>query len=139
LSARKKTTAKKAGRAGAQRRAAPKAKAGASAGRAGTKGAASARAKAAGKKASRGARGSSGQRSGRRGAGATQRKVFYFGGGRADGDASMKEILGGKGANLAEMTSLGIPVPPGFTISTEVCVDSTSAARSCPPRCARTC
>ena len=51
----------------------------------------------------------------------TERRVFFFGGGRADGDASMKETLGGKGANLAEMTSLGIPVPPGFTISTEVC------------------
>src|SRR5437762_10790663 len=39
----------------------------------------------------------------------------------ADGDASMKELLGGKGANLAEMASLGLPVPPGFTITTEVC------------------
>lgn len=49
------------------------------------------------------------------------KSVYAFGDGRADGDASMKEILGGKGANLAEMTSLGIPVPPGFTISTDVC------------------
>ena len=47
--------------------------------------------------------------------------VYFFGNGKADGDASMKNELGGKGANLAEMTSLGIPVPPGFTISTEVC------------------
>jgi pyruvate,orthophosphate dikinase len=47
--------------------------------------------------------------------------VYFFGGGSADGNAAMKEVLGGKGANLAEMTSLGIPVPPGFTISTEVC------------------
>ncbi|MDR0602218.1 MAG: pyruvate, phosphate dikinase, partial [Treponema sp.] len=47
--------------------------------------------------------------------------VFFFGGGRAEGDAGMKDLLGGKGANLAEMTNLGIPVPPGFTISTEVC------------------
>ena len=54
---------------------------------------------------------------------ASQRKVFSFGGGKADGHAAMKEILGGKGANLAEMTSLGIPVPPGFTISTEVCAE----------------
>ena len=49
------------------------------------------------------------------------RWVYTFGGGRADGDASMKNLLGGKGANLAEMSSLGLPVPPGFTISTECC------------------
>ena len=48
--------------------------------------------------------------------------VYFFGGGRADGKAKMKNLLGGKGANLAEMTNLGIPVPPGFTISTEVCI-----------------
>ncbi len=47
--------------------------------------------------------------------------VYFFGGGKAEGNAKMKEILGGKGANLAEMTNLGIPVPPGFTISAEVC------------------
>ena len=47
--------------------------------------------------------------------------VYYFGGGKADGKAEMKEILGGKGANLAEMIHLGLPVPAGFTISTEVC------------------
>ena len=47
--------------------------------------------------------------------------VYFFGGGKADGSASDKNLLGGKGANLAEMTTLGIPVPPGFTISTEVC------------------
>jgi len=47
--------------------------------------------------------------------------VYFFGGGKAEGKAEMKHILGGKGANLAEMTNLGIPVPPGFTISTEVC------------------
>lgn len=49
--------------------------------------------------------------------------VYFFGDGRAEGQASMKDLLGGKGANLAEMTNLGIPVPPGFTISTEVCRD----------------
>ena len=48
--------------------------------------------------------------------------AYYFGPDGADGSAKMKNLLGGKGANLAEMTSLGIPVPPGFTISTEVCV-----------------
>jgi pyruvate,orthophosphate dikinase len=47
--------------------------------------------------------------------------VYFFGGGRAEGDAKMKSLLGGKGANLAEMTRLGIPVPPGFTISTQAC------------------
>lgn len=47
--------------------------------------------------------------------------VYIFGGGKAEGSAKMKNLLGGKGANLAEMASLGIPVPPGFTITTEVC------------------
>ena len=47
------------------------------------------------------------------------RWVYAFGGGKADGDASMKNLLGGKGANLAEMSALGLPVPPGFTITTE--------------------
>ncbi len=47
--------------------------------------------------------------------------VYGFGGGKAEGSAAMKELLGGKGANLAEMASLGLPVPPGFTITTEVC------------------
>ncbi|MFP4472904.1 MAG: pyruvate, phosphate dikinase [Candidatus Omnitrophota bacterium] len=47
--------------------------------------------------------------------------VYAFGGGKADGKASMKELLGGKGANLAEMSNIGVPVPPGFTISTDVC------------------
>jgi pyruvate,orthophosphate dikinase len=47
--------------------------------------------------------------------------VYYFGDGRADGDGKMKPLLGGKGANLAEMTRIGLPVPPGFTVTTEVC------------------
>ena len=51
----------------------------------------------------------------------TGKSVFYFSAGEAEGSASMKNTLGGKGANLAEMTSLGLPVPPGFTISTEMC------------------
>jgi pyruvate,orthophosphate dikinase len=49
------------------------------------------------------------------------KNVYFFGDGSAEGSAGMKDILGGKGANLAEMMNLGIPVPPGFTISTEVC------------------
>ncbi len=50
-----------------------------------------------------------------------KKHVYSFGGGKADGDGSMKEVLGGKGAGLAEMSRAGVPVPPGFTISTEVC------------------
>ena len=58
--------------------------------------------------------------------------IYFFGNGKAEGDASMKELLGGKGANLAEMTSLGIPVPPGFTISTEVCDEFYKNSRKYP-------
>src|SRR5687767_12082968 len=47
--------------------------------------------------------------------------VYFFGGGKADGDRTMRDLLGGKGANLAEMTNAGLPVPPGFTISTDAC------------------
>src|SRR5690606_38037744 len=47
--------------------------------------------------------------------------IYNFGDGAADGDAKLKKLLGGKGANLAEMTLLGLPVPPGFTVTTEVC------------------
>jgi pyruvate,orthophosphate dikinase len=47
--------------------------------------------------------------------------VYFFGGGSADGGADLKNLLGGKGANVAEMARLGIPVPPGFTLTTEVC------------------
>jgi pyruvate,orthophosphate dikinase len=60
------------------------------------------------------------------------RWVYAFGGGSADGDASMKNLLGGKGANLAEMSSLGLPVPPGFTITTEACVHYYANGRSYP-------
>ena len=49
-----------------------------------------------------------------------QQNVYYFGAGKCDGDGSMKALLGGKGANLAEMSSIGVPVPAGFTITTEV-------------------
>src|SRR5438034_2843974 len=50
-----------------------------------------------------------------------QKYVYFFGGGKAEGKGDMKDTLGGKGAGLAEMTNAGLPVPPGFTISTEVC------------------
>ncbi|MBI2875294.1 MAG: pyruvate, phosphate dikinase, partial [Candidatus Tectomicrobia bacterium] len=49
--------------------------------------------------------------------------VYFFGAGRTEGDGTMRNLLGGKGAGLAEMASLGIPVPPGFTISTEACIE----------------
>jgi pyruvate,orthophosphate dikinase len=62
----------------------------------------------------------------------TGRRVFFFGAGKADGNAEMKEILGGKGANLAEMTRLGLPVPPGFTISTAVCAEYERAGGKVP-------
>src|SRR6201988_1574707 len=51
----------------------------------------------------------------------SKKYVYYFGDGHADGAGKMKPLLGGKGANLAEMTRIGLPVPPGFTITTEVC------------------
>ena len=50
-----------------------------------------------------------------------EKRVYFFGGGKAEGNTKMKELLGGKGANLAEMTNLGVPVPAGFTIATKVC------------------
>src|SRR3712207_3190058 len=58
--------------------------------------------------------------------------VYTFGDGKAEGQSSMRDLLGGKGANLAEMSNLGLPVPPGFTISTEVCTDYYEHGRSYP-------
>jgi len=63
----------------------------------------------------------------------TQPLVYFFGQGRADGTATMKDILGGKGAGLAEMTNLGIPVPPGFTLASTVC-PTYLAMQHFPPR-----
>ena len=54
-------------------------------------------------------------------ASAGDKNVYRFGGGTAEGSAAMKALLGGKGANLAEMANIGLPVPPGFTITTGVC------------------
>ncbi len=62
----------------------------------------------------------------------TPRYVYRFGGGAAEGRADMKALLGGKGANLAEMANLGLPVPPGFTISTEVCTAYYTEGRRFP-------
>ena len=62
----------------------------------------------------------------------TQKYVYSFGGGSAEGRSDMKDLLGGKGANLAEMSVIGIPVPPGFTITTEVCADYYGRGRQLP-------
>jgi pyruvate,orthophosphate dikinase len=61
-----------------------------------------------------------------------KRNVYYFADGKADGGGHMKPLLGGKGANLAEMTRIGLPVPPGFTITTEVCTYFSENKRSYP-------
>jgi pyruvate,orthophosphate dikinase len=63
--------------------------------------------------------------------------VYYFGDGHADGAGNMKPLLGGKGANLHEMTRIGLPVPPGFTITTEVCSYFYDHKRSYPPQLER--
>src|ERR1700726_2180641 len=62
------------------------------------------------------------------------RLVYYFGDGKADGGGNMKPLLGGKGANLAEMTRIGLPVPPGFTITTELCTYFYDHNRTYPPQ-----
>ncbi len=60
------------------------------------------------------------------------KRTYSFGGGRAEGSRDMKELLGGKGAGLAEMSNIGIPVPPGFTITTEVCTDFFRGGKKLP-------
>ena len=64
---------------------------------------------------------------------ATTKYVYYFGDGKAEGKSGMKELLGGKGAGLAEMTNLHISVPPGFTISTEACIEYFRRGKTYPP------
>lgn len=63
----------------------------------------------------------------------TKKYVYYFGDGKAEGTGKMKDLLGGKGAGLAEMTNLNISVPPGFTITTEACVEYYRRGKSFPP------
>ncbi|OGO52193.1 MAG: pyruvate, phosphate dikinase, partial [Chloroflexi bacterium RBG_16_69_14] len=63
---------------------------------------------------------------------AARRYIYAWGGGRAEGDATMRDLLGGKGAGLAEMTNAGLPVPPGFTITTEACNDYFTAGQQLP-------
>jgi pyruvate,orthophosphate dikinase len=60
------------------------------------------------------------------------KRIYSFGGGSAEGDRNMKELLGGKGAGLAEMSNIGIPVPPGFTITTEVCTEYYASGKKMP-------
>ena len=64
---------------------------------------------------------------------ATQRWVYSFGNGKADGKGNQRELLGGKGAGLAEMTRIGLPVPAGFTITTEACAEYNKRGRQWPP------
>jgi pyruvate,orthophosphate dikinase len=63
---------------------------------------------------------------------AAKRYIYAWGGGRAEGNGQMKDLLGGKGAGLAEMTNAGLPTPPGFTITTEACNDYFAAGRQLP-------
>src|SRR5207237_4036038 len=63
--------------------------------------------------------------------------VYFFGSGKAEGRADMKDLLGGKGANLAEMTNIGLPVPAGFTITTEVCTHYYGHEHAYPPELKR--
>ena len=83
-------------------------------------------AKSKGAKSAKGARSAKGAlvakaAKGAKGAKGAKKFVYFFGNGKADGNRSMKDTLGGKGAGLAEMTNAGLPVPAGFTISTDAC------------------
>src|SRR4051812_5460820 len=60
------------------------------------------------------------------------KRVYFFGNGKAEGRAEMKDLLGGKGANLADMTLVPLPVPPGFTITTQTCADYNEAGQKMP-------
>ncbi|MEA2708033.1 MAG: pyruvate, orthophosphate dikinase [Phycisphaerales bacterium] len=66
------------------------------------------------------------------GSGKSVKRVYYFGNGKAEGGAEMKDLLGGKGANLADMTKVPLPVPPGFTITTETCGEYNDAGQKLP-------
>src|SRR5215831_8001692 len=60
------------------------------------------------------------------------KRIYFFGGGKAEGGKEMKNLLGGKGANLAEMANIGLPVPPGFTITTDVCTEFYKSGKKLP-------
>ena len=70
---------------------------------------------------------------GRAGGAKASKRVYFFGGGKAEGRAEQKLLLGGKGANLADMTLAGLPVPPGFTITTETCKEYYDRGGRMPP------
>src|SRR6476660_3342606 len=63
----------------------------------------------------------------------SKKHVYFFGSGKADGNRNMKDLLGGKGSGLAEMTNAKLPVPPGFTITTEVCTIYYEQKAKIPP------
>src|SRR3989440_2206192 len=73
-----------------------------------------------------------GKKTTRKSEGAAGKHVYFFGNGKADGNRHMKDPLGGKGSGLAEMTNAGLPVPPGFTITTEACNDYFGAGEKLP-------
>src|SRR5882724_8858698 len=75
---------------------------------------------------------SSGKKSPARSSGKSVKRVYYFGPGKTEGRADMKDLLGGKGANLADMTTAGLPVPAGFTITTETCGEYNDAVQKLP-------
>ncbi|MBC8107269.1 MAG: pyruvate, phosphate dikinase, partial [Anaerolineae bacterium] len=75
-------------------------------------------------------RGSNGKVNGQ--ASSKKKRVYFFGAGKAEGGADLKDLLGGKGANLADMTSIGLPVPPGFTITTESCKEYNDLGQKLP-------
>jgi pyruvate, orthophosphate dikinase len=84
--------------------------------------------KSASKSASKGAaKGAAPAKSGK-----AVKRVYFFGNGKAEGNAGMKDLLGGKGANLADMTLVPLPVPPGFTITTDTCGDYNDAGQKLP-------
>src|SRR5262249_26296276 len=60
------------------------------------------------------------------------KRIYFFGGGKSEGNKDMKNLLGGKGANLAEMANIGLPVPPGFTITTDVCTEFYAGGKKLP-------
>src|SRR5262245_43467879 len=65
-------------------------------------------------------------------AAASVKRVYFFGKSKTEGAKEMKQLLGGKGANLAEMTSIGLPVPPGFTVTTQTCADYYTSGEKFP-------
>src|ERR1700759_4880579 len=83
--------------------------------------------KASIKKTSLNGKASAGKASGKK-----VKRVYFFGAGKAEGGADMKDLLGGKGANLADMTKVPLPVPPGFTITTETCGEYNDAGQKLP-------